>query len=665
MAPFQRPSTRSAARPGRLLAAGVLGTGLSLSLALVAAAEPVLARDDGPAARAAAPTSPVRPASRPDTDTDTVTDTDAGARQAARTFVEEGTDLLGPGSGPGAGEALEVASTTEGADGVRYVAYERTLHGLPVVGGDAVVVVAGSGKVIGWTAARGGPITVGSVVPTVGAGVAQAQARARVDHARRTSEPRLVVHALAGSPRLAWQTRVSGVLDGLPSDQTVWTDAGDGELLGADDRVAHGSGRGYYSGRVSIASTYVRRARPARRWAVVDRRRSGVACGGTTGRAFRGPDDVWGNGRAGNLETACVDVLYAIAQEWSMLRGWLGRDGINGDGTGAPARVGWEANDAVWTGAYTAYGYSRDHRRTLTSLDIVGHENGHGVFATTPGGAVEGAETPAIAEATGDIFGTLTEAYADNPRDEPDYLIGEEASPAGSGALRDMADPASAGDPGCYTASISDAEEHAGAGPLDHWFALLAEGSEAAPTCNGGTVTGVGIRAAGEVFYQGLLLKTSAWDYADVRRATLIAAQVLDGGGCATYQQVEAAWNAVSVPARPGEPACATDGSSRGCTQVTRTGSVTERANSYQPWSRGFPANAGTVEGCLSGPPDADLDLYLQRYDAAAGVWSDVAESSELGSTESVSQVVEAGYYRWAVFGYLGGGSFTLGYDVP
>ncbi len=455
------------------------------------------------------------------------------------------------------------------------------------------------------------------------------------------------------------------MLDGLPSDQTVWTDARDGVLIGADDRVAHGSGRGYYGGPVSIGTTFFRRARPARRWAVVDRRRSGVACGGMNGRAYRGPDDVWGNGRARDLETACVDVLYAIAQQWSMLSRWLGRDGIHGDGTGVPARVGWEANDAVWTGTHTAYGYSLDRRRTLTSLDIVGHENGHGVFASTPGGSVEGAETRAIAEAAGDIFGTLTEAYADNPRDEPDYLIGEEASPAGTGALRDMADPASTGGPGCYTASIADAEEHAGAGPLNHWFVLLAEGSAASPTCNGGVVAGVGIRAAGEVFYQGLLLKTSAWAYADVRRATLVAAKVLDGGECATYEQVRAAWNAVSVPARPDEPACASAGSGRTCSQVTRTGSVTERANSYQPWSKGFPANAGTIEGCLTGPPEGDLDLYLQRYDAEAGVWRDVAESEQHGSSERVGQVVEAGYYRWAVFGYEGGGDFTLTYDVP
>ena len=43
---------------------------------------------------------------------------------------------------------------------------------------------------------------------------------------------------------------------------------------------------------------------------------------------------------------------------------------------------------------------------------------------------------------------------------------------------------------------------HAAAGPGNHWFYLLAEGSNptngqpASPTCNGSTVTGIGIQKA-------------------------------------------------------------------------------------------------------------------------------------------------------------------------
>ena len=73
---------------------------------------------------------------------------------------------------------------------------------------------------------------------------------------------------------------------------------------------------------------------------------------------------------------------------------------------------------------------------------------------------------------------------------------------------------------------------HAAAGPLNHWFYLLSQGSNASPaspTCNGSTVTGVGIQNAGKIFYNGLLLKTSTWTHGKARVATLTAAKNLYG----------------------------------------------------------------------------------------------------------------------------------------
>ena len=59
-----------------------------------------------------------------------------------------------------------------------------------------------------------------------------------------------------------------------------------------------------------------------------------MSCANQAGTVFTGPDDVWGNGAGTNLETACVDALYGVQQEWNMLREWLGRSGINGSGGG-------------------------------------------------------------------------------------------------------------------------------------------------------------------------------------------------------------------------------------------------------------------------------------------------------------------------------------------
>ena len=93
-----------------------------------------------------------------------------------------------------------------------------------------------------------------------------------------------------------------------------------------------------------------------------------------------------------------------------------------------------------------------------------------------------------------------------------------------------MYNPSLEGDPNCYSSSIPSTEVHAAAGPQNHWFYLLAEGSNASPaspTCNGTCVTGIGIQKAGKIFYNGLLKKTSSWNHKAARKATLEAAIAL------------------------------------------------------------------------------------------------------------------------------------------
>ena len=82
-------------------------------------------------------------------------------------------------------------------------------------------------------------------------------------------------------------------------------------------------------------------------------------------------------------------------------------------------------------------------------------------------------------EATGDIFGALTEAYAANPNDPADFLVGEEANLVGQGPIRNMYNPSALGDPNCWSTRIKNTEVHAAAGPLNHWFYLLSQGSNA------------------------------------------------------------------------------------------------------------------------------------------------------------------------------------------
>jgi hypothetical protein len=124
-----------------------------------------------------------------------------------------------------------------------------------------------------------------------------------------------------------------------------------------------------------------------------------------------------------------------------------------------------------------------------------------------------------------------------------------------------MYDPSKVGDPNCYSSSIPSTEVHAAAGPQNHWFYLLAEGTApagkpASPTCNSTSITGIGIQKAGQIFYNGLLKKTSSWKHSTARKATLEASIALFPNSCVEYNAVKAAWNGISVPAVSGEPTC-------------------------------------------------------------------------------------------------------------
>jgi len=400
-----------------------------------------------------------------------------------------------------------------------------------------------------------------------------------------------------------------------------------------------------------------------------DPARAGLRCGGQNGATYTGVDDVWGNGSGTSLETACVDVLYGAAKEIDMLAAWLGRSGIKGNGTSYPAQVGLNDVNAYYDGTIINFGHSSDNARQLTSIDIVAHENGHGIFQTTPGGSTGGNETGGLNEAAGDIFGALTEAYAAHPNDPADFLVGEEANLVGQGPIRNMADPSALGDPNCYSSAISTTEVHAAAGPLNHWFYLLSQGSAgsggspASPTCNGSGVSGVGLVAAGRIFYEALLLKTSTWTHAKARVATLTAAKNLYGStDCTTFNKVKTAWAAISVPAQSGEATCGTGGTAS-CSEFTRTGTLSNGATSFQPSTSGFTSAAGTLRACLSGPSTADFDLYLQKKGTSS--WATVARSEGTTSTETITYAATSGTYRWAVSSYSGTGGFTLTYDTP
>ncbi|MFC7642408.1 M4 family metallopeptidase [Streptosporangium lutulentum] len=145
--------------------------------------------------------------------------------------------------------------------------------------------------------------------------------------------------------------------------------------------------------------------------------------------------------------------------------------------------------------------------------------------------------------------------------------MGEEVNLSGNGPIRYMHRPSQvSGHPDCYSSSVPSLEVHRGAGVQNHWFYLLSQGTNptngqpVSPTCNGSTVTGIGIQKAYQIFMGALQRKTTTWTHQLVRRASLEAAIQLFPGSCAEFNATKAAWTAVSVPAASGEPASCASG---------------------------------------------------------------------------------------------------------
>ncbi|AEV82006.1 Leupeptin-inactivating enzyme 2 [Actinoplanes sp. SE50] len=464
---------------------------------------------------------------------------------AADKAAASGFDALGKGPD----DAFLRRQAITGLGGYSYLTYDRTYRGLPVVGGDATVVVDAAGHVRDTFAADHGRVSLGNLRPAIPAKQAVGTARRQLDSVATAGQAQLVVYALGAKPLLAYQVLVSGVRHDAPSRLHVWVDAGTGKVLFTREDVVSEAARGYVNGAVQIDTNGGVLQDPAR---------PGLSCGNySTRQTYRNG----GTGTGTDLQTACVDAYYGVEQEWNMLRDWLGRSGISGNGSAFPLYVGLNDVNAYWGGSSGTFGHNSSNTAQATSMDVVGHEMGHAIDQYT--GAGTAAEN-GLGEGTGDIFGALTEHYADNPSDPPDYTVGEEINLVGSGPIRYMYNPSTNGDPNCYSSSIPGTEVHSAAGPLNHWFYLLAEGSRpangnpASPTCDGSTVNGVSIQKAGQIFMSAMNMKTSGWSYAKYRGATVKAAVNLFGASSAECASTKAAWSAVSVGPQSGEPSCTT-----------------------------------------------------------------------------------------------------------
>jgi Zn-dependent metalloprotease len=595
-------------------------------------------------ATVAAPMAQASPAAPPPNSPDTV---QALAARSAASIVAAHPAYLHASA-----EDAFVQHDVISGEGAQYVPYARTYQGLPVIGGDFVIVTDDSGHVITHSVAQTRTIDLPSTKPAITAARSLATAKSRLDKVTSATKPELAVDA-EGTPRLVWNDKVTGTRNGRPSILSVYVNARTGAVAGTKEHVAFGTGQAAYSGpnpvhfgTTKVGSTYK----------MIDPNIRNLNCDDySTHRIFTSSTDRWGNGNAGNEETGCVDALFTADTESTMLHQWLGRDSMDGNGGAWPIRIGLNKVNAFYDGREVNVGHSSSGD-WLGSMDVVGHEMGHGVDDHTPGG-ISGQGTQ---EFVADTFGADTEWFADEPApyDTPDFTVGEEVNLTGSGPIRYMYNPSIVNQPNCYSSAIPRDEVHADAGPGDHWYYLLSEGSSptngqpSSPTCDGSSVGGIGIENAAKIMYNAMLMKTSASSYLKYRTWTLKAAKTVFPNDCTEFDAVKAAWDAVSVPAQPGDPTCTSNGGLTVNDPGDQQGTVGTAASLQLSASGGKAPLTWTATGLPNGLSVSDSGL-VSGTPTKAGTYKVAAKVT--GSTGATGSTT----FTWVVAPKGGGGGCT------
>ena len=204
--------------------------------------------------------------------------------------------------------------------------------------------------------------------------------------------------------------------------------------------------------------------------------------------------------------------------------------------------------NAFWNGAQMVYGDGY-----ASADDVVGHELTHGV-TQYESNLYYYMQSGAINEHLSDMWGEFVDLSNSAGNDSPGvrWLMGEDI-----GAIRDMANPSSYGDPdkmtsGSYACGTADnGGVHSNSGVGNKLAYLLVDGD----TFNGKTITGIGVNKAAKIYYEVQTnLLTSGSDYADLSDALYLACQSLIGTANITSsdcQQVKNATLAVEMGQQP------------------------------------------------------------------------------------------------------------------
>jgi bacillolysin len=248
---------------------------------------------------------------------------------------------------------------------------------------------------------------------------------------------------------------------------------------------------------------------------------------------------------------------WMVSQAWDMFSGPpYNRAGFDGNQIQVRLEANWEYENSGYRRIglvdYLSFGSLSDGTY-LVSIDICGHEFGHGIDNYTA--MLEGAsEFGALDEGLGDIYGFLVERYTDGGV-VYDWTIGEDAI-----TLRSMSNPNLFDLPDTYmginwapTANPSQNNDYGGihtnCGVMDYWFYLLSQGDTGYNDF--GTsydVNGIGINDAALIAYwthtNSMVIHSQ---YADAQALTIAFARAYWGQCSPQHRETQNAWQAVGI----------------------------------------------------------------------------------------------------------------------
>ena len=297
----------------------------------------------------------------------------------------------------------------------------------------------------------------------------------------------------------------------------------------------------------------------------------------SAGKMYTNATNTWGDGkqyvRGGsttneNGQTAAVNAMWGLMNTYDALKNVLGWQSLDGRNTATYIAV--HVNNAYDNAYYSdtcACMFIGDGSSftSLGSIDVIGHEMGHGVTAATSDLVYSG-ESGGLNESSSDIGGEIVEAYARAggkgeaiPNGGNDLMLGTEISREQT-PLRWMYRPSKDGSsPDAWSTALRRLDVHYSSGPNNRMFYFLSQGSKADKdgdyyskylVKSPGAMTGIGTDKAFRIWFKANTTKfTSSMDYAGAREKMVEAAQELYGVASAEAIAVQRAYAAINVGA--------------------------------------------------------------------------------------------------------------------